>query len=271
MTDIILAGLTAIFVLALLATEALGATIARRLGKAGTERKVERDRTVHVLTSTFGLLALLIGFSFSIVLDRYDTRRADVIAEANAIGTAHYRAGFLLPEGRELQRSIATYAAARVIYGRAGEREREELEIEAARLRSAIAAASHGIDARANTPLGSLVVAGVTDVLDLGVEREANLQAKLPWTVFVVLVGLSLVGAASMGFAYPIDGALRNSASLSLFILLAVTIVVIVDLDRPEGGGVVIDQRPMLEVVAEIGGGAPDGGPAPVSATRGAR
>ena len=271
MTDIILAGLTAIFVLVLLATEALGATIARRIGKGVTERKVERDRTVHVLTSTFGLLALLIGFSFSIVLDRYDTRRADVIAEANAISTAHYRAGFVLPEGRDLQRSLETYAAARVVYGRAGEREREALEVEAARLRSAIAVASHGIDARANSPLGALVVAGVTDVLDLGVEREANLQAKLPWTVFMVLVGLSLLGAASMGFAYPIGGALRTGSSLSLFVLLAVTIIVIVDLDRPEGGGVVIDQGPMLQVAAEIGDGAPDGGPAAVPAARDAR
>ena len=262
MTDIILAGLTAIFVLVLLATEALGAAIARRIGKGATERKVERDRTVHVLTSTFGLLALLIGFSFSSVLDRYDTRRADVIAEANAISTAHYRAGFLLPEGRDLQRSLEKYAAARMVYGRAGELAREDLEAEAARQRSAIAAASHGIDARANTPLGSLVVAGVTDVLDLGVEREANLHAKLPWTVFVVLVGLSLVGAASMGFAYPVGGALRNSVSLSLFILLAVTIIVIVDLDRPEGGGVVIDQAPMVQVAAEIGGGGPAAMPA---------
>lgn len=271
MTDIILAGLTAIFVLVLLATEALGATIARRIGKGATEPRIERDRTVHVLTSTFGLLALLIGFSFSIVLDRYDTRRADVIAEANAIGTAHYRAGFLLPEGRELQRSLETYAEARVVYGRAGELPRKNLEVEAARLRSAIAAASHRIDARANSPLGALVVAGVTDVLDLGVAREANLQAKLPWTVFVVLVGLSLVGAASMGFAYPIGGALRNSTSLSLFVLLAVTIIVIVDLDRPEGGGVVIDQGPMVQVAAEIGGGASDGGPAAVPARPGAR
>lgn len=262
MTDIILAGLTAIFVLVLLATEALGARIARRIGKGVTDRKVERDRTVHVLTSTFGLLALLIGFSFSIVLDRYDTRRADVIAEANAISTAHYRAGFLLPEGRDLQRALEQYAAARVVYGRAGELAREELEAEAARQRGAIAAASHGIDARANTPLGSLVVAGVTDVLDLGVEREANLHAKLPWTVFVVLVGLSLVGAASMGFAYPVGGALRNSASLSLFVLLAVTIIVIVDLDRPEGGGVVIDQGPMVQVAAEIGRSGPAAMPA---------
>jgi hypothetical protein len=61
MTDIILAGLTAIFLLLLLATETLGATIARRIRKGAAEPKLERDRTVHMLTSTFGLLALRPG------------------------------------------------------------------------------------------------------------------------------------------------------------------------------------------------------------------
>jgi hypothetical protein len=261
MTDIILAAITALFVLLLVTTEALGSSLARRLRKDGTERKVEQDRTGHVLTSTFGLLALLMGFSFGITLDRYDTRRADVIAEANAIGTAHYRAGFLLPQGEDLRRALEEYAAARAAYGRAGENERAGLESEAARLRGAIAAASHAIAPSANTPLGALVVASVTDVLDIGVQREANLRAKLPWTVFVVLVGLSLVGAATMGFAYPLDGVLRQGSSLSLFVLLALTVVVIVDLDRPAGGGVVIDQRPMVELVAELVGGTGSAAP----------
>lgn len=216
MTDFFLIGFTALFVLALLATEALGSTLARRVAKAQAERKTEKDRKGHVLTSTFGLLALLVGFSFGIALDRYETRRADVINEANAIGTAHYRAGFLLPQGAELQRALADYAASRVVFGQAGAGERERLEPDAARLRSRIAQASHQIDPVANSPLGSLVVAGVTDVLDIGVAREANLRSKLPWTVFVILIGLSIVGAGMMGFAYPLGSALRQGSSLSL-------------------------------------------------------
>lgn len=252
MTDLIIVGFTAMFVLALLATEVLGSKVADWVSKAGGKGKAEKDRTGHVLTSTFGLLALLIGFSFGIALDRFETRRADVVKEANAIGTAHYRAGFLLPQGGELQRALEDYAASRLMFGSAGPSERERLENKAAGLRARIAEASHRIDPVANSPLGSLVVAGVTDVLDIGVEREANLRSKLPWTVFLVLIGLSFVGAATMGFAYPIGGVLRQGSSLSLFVLLALTINVIIDLDRPAGGGIIVNQLPMRQLVAEL-------------------
>ena len=55
-----------------------------------------------------------------------------------------------------------------------------------------------------------------------------------------------------MGFAYPLGSALRQGSSLSLFTLLALTINVIVDLDRPAGGGIVIDQSAMIQLAAEL-------------------
>jgi len=47
--------------------------------------------------AVFGLLALMIGFTFAMTLSRYDARRAAVLSEANAIGTTALRAR-LLPE-----------------------------------------------------------------------------------------------------------------------------------------------------------------------------
>jgi hypothetical protein len=41
------------------------------------------------------LLALIIGFSFSIAIDRYEQRRDYEEAEAKAIGTEYVRADFL--------------------------------------------------------------------------------------------------------------------------------------------------------------------------------
>lgn len=252
MTDLVLAAFTTIFVLALLGAEAIGRALARRPDRQGGDPQLDKDRTGHVLTSIFGLLALLIGFSFAIALNRYESRRADVVAEANAIGSAHYRAGFLSAQGPRLQAELERYARHRVRYGQAGQSARPRLESEAAKLRSGIAAAGRRLDPAANTPLGALVVAGLTDVLDLGVQREANIRAKLPWTVFVVLVGLSFVGAGMMGYAFPSDGVSRQGASLFLFTLLALTIIIIVDLDRPVGGGTTIDQAPMLDLVREL-------------------
>jgi hypothetical protein len=57
-----------------------------------------RDDFGVVLGATLTLLALLIGFSFSMVVSRDDQRKNYEEAEANAIGTEYLRAD-LLPAG----------------------------------------------------------------------------------------------------------------------------------------------------------------------------
>src|SRR5215467_11965157 len=48
-----------------------------------------------VLTAALGLLGLVIGFSFSMAMSRYDQRKNLEEEEANAIGTEYVRAEFL--------------------------------------------------------------------------------------------------------------------------------------------------------------------------------
>lgn len=253
MADGVLTFLGVIFVLLLLLAEYIGALAYARLAEGGALAKVDRDRIGHILTSTFGLLALLIGFSFSIALNRYDTRRADVVAEANAISTAHYRAGFVAPEhGAALQQSLERYAVHRAEFGFSRADQRPEGERVAARLRGEIGTAGQQLSPVANSPLGASIVASVNEVLDLGVQREANLRARLPEAIFAVLVGLALIGGGMMGLAYPPTGLLRRGSSLLLFSLMAMTMTVILDLDRPARGNITIDQGPMLQLVDEL-------------------
>jgi hypothetical protein len=252
MIDIILTFLALVLVLLLLSAERIGSTVAQRFERSGSLDASRLGRTGHVLTSAFGLLALLIGFSFGIALNRYDTRRADVVLEANAIGTAHYRAGLLPNYSLDLQRSLARYARHRVVYGHAGQASRKQEELASARLRTEIAFAGRKLSPIANTPLGASIVVSITEVLDIGVQREANLRAKLPWSLFAVLIGLSLAGAGITGLAYPGGGQSRWGSSLFLYILLTITILVLIDLDRPSGGGITIDQQPMEDLAVAI-------------------
>ena len=53
------------------------------------------DVESHIVSGVLGLLALLLGFTFAIAMDRYDTRRALVLAESNAIGTSYLRTQLL--------------------------------------------------------------------------------------------------------------------------------------------------------------------------------
>jgi len=271
MIDFALAAMTVLFVLGLFGAEAIGRRLAGRTLEDDDRRSGDHARIGHILTSIFGLLALLVGFSFSISLDRYESRRTDVVEEANAIGTAHYRASFLGEMAGPLRGALEDYARHRTVYGRAGETRRALLEVEARRLRQAIATAGLRLQPVANTPLGASTVVSVNAVLDLGVQREANMRAKLPWTVFALLISLSLFGAGVMGLAYPGRSPRRRGSSLLLFALLALAINVIIDLDRPAGGGIAVAQAPMLQLVRDLGSDGGGAGAVPATPSRSAQ
>ncbi|MBB1115874.1 hypothetical protein H4O09_02180 [Stenotrophomonas sp. W1S232] len=96
--------------------------IARETG-ALLRRRVERRHAGSQDTDTFSLsavLALLIGFTFSLALQRYDARRELVIAEANALGTTWLRSDLLEPAPRQqLRQVLRRYVANRVAFGAA--------------------------------------------------------------------------------------------------------------------------------------------------------
>ena len=86
-----------ILMLALLAAMVLAIYIGTRMGKSRATRTSEEGRAqvTALQGSLLGLLALLLGFSFSLALGRYDDRSVAVITEANAIGTAYLQTCFL--------------------------------------------------------------------------------------------------------------------------------------------------------------------------------
>ena len=71
--------------LLLLAGRRIGGRAIARHGAAGLPSIGSLEAAV------FALLGLMIAFTFSGALSRFDARRAQAVDEANAIGTAYYR------------------------------------------------------------------------------------------------------------------------------------------------------------------------------------
>jgi hypothetical protein len=96
--------------------------LAVQLGRALGRRRPPKDSDPGVLVSaSLGLMALLLGFTVSMAVARYDERRTMMVAEGNAIGTFIYRTD-LMPPGPQAQARAALedYVAARVEVGRQG-------------------------------------------------------------------------------------------------------------------------------------------------------
>lgn len=223
--------------------------IAREFGRWIRARRFPNatENGVFATTSALGLLALLIGFTFSIALQRHETRRELVVREANALGTLWLRTDLLDGEPRDrVRKTLRAYLDARIAYGEA-ETRAAEVRMQAttsqlqSRLWSDVVAATASFR---DTPRAASIVSVTNESIDLAGERFANREAHVPPRILRMLWLFSIVAAGLVGFE---RGSQRNSTTL-LFFLLALAVALVLDLDRPTGGTTRVSQQPMLDL-----------------------
>ncbi len=106
------------FALMLTATEA-----GFRLGRKFEARTPEniKSQIFTVEAAILGILALLLGFTMSMAVSRFEIRKQLVLEEADAIGTSSLRAQLLpAPAGPEISSLLREYVNVRLQYGTAG-------------------------------------------------------------------------------------------------------------------------------------------------------
>jgi hypothetical protein len=92
-----------------------------RIGALLRQRKLIQE-DLHqdldiILAATLTLLGLIIGFSFSMAINRYDQRKNYEEAEANAIGTEFVRADLLPgPDAAKVRALLKDYLVQRVLF-----------------------------------------------------------------------------------------------------------------------------------------------------------
>lgn len=215
--------------------------------RAGPRAKAGPEQA-HLLTAVLGLLALLLGFSFSMVMDRYDTRRLLVVAEANAIGTTWLRVQILEAADRQsMGPLLQRYVDARLLWSETGGEEAVGLETEALQRRLWVAM---GEVMRGDSP--PLLARGVMDSLnesfDLAVARQAARAAHMPDAVFYALLIYAAVSMIMMGAMLGAHRRPHLTQTLLLVILLTLIHLVILDLDRPRSGNIQVPQQALLEL-----------------------
>jgi len=230
-----------VFIALLLAREA-GYWLGRRLRPAK-----EKGEDTFAMTSVLGLLALFIGFTFSIALGKFEERRQLVIAESNAIGTTWLRTSLLDGTDRDRMRAVLrAYVDARVAYGNASDATtehaaRQRTEALQARLWETMTAA---VSPFRDSPRASLLVTTTNESLDLAAERFAERDSHVPPRILRLLAIFALVTAALVGFH---RGDRRYTTTL-LFALLTLAMALVLDLDRPTTGMTRVTQQPMLDL-----------------------
>jgi len=193
----------------------------------------------------FGLMGLLIAFTFSGAQGRYDIRKRFVVDEANAIGTAWLRLD-LLPEAAQpaLRETFRRYTDARLaVYASSFDVSASLKHIaEAGGVGQSIWEQAVAGSSGSGPQVASLLLAAVNEMLDLAnLRNSAALFFHPPWIIFWMLGLTALACALVAGYGTAASRSRCWVHTLAFALTLSLTVYVIVDLEFPRAGFIRVD------------------------------
>jgi hypothetical protein len=222
--------------------------VGRRVGRRRLAHDAEGARAGLgvVEGSVFGLLGLLLAFTFSGAASRFDNRRQLITQEVNAIGTAWLRTDLLPADARPAIRDgFRRYVDARLaVYRKLPDLEAalQELAI-SQRIQGEIwAKAAEVCRTEAGAPARMLLLPAMNEMFDVATLRTLSARMHPPTIVFVMLGALALAGALLAGYGMA-GGRTRSWIHvLGFAATIAVATYVIVDLEYPRVGLIRVDR-----------------------------
>lgn len=229
-----------------------------RLGDAVHRRSQdEKESPVGVISGTIlALLAFILAFTFGMVSDRFDARKALVRDHANAIGTTYLRADFLEEPDQKAVKELFL--------------ELVDLQLEAAALHNieetaplivrsneinneiwAYAVANGERDM--NSDIGALFVESLNESIDVLANRiSISVYARVPTAIWIMLGLLVIFAMGGIGYQTGIAESKRSWAALMLAFAFMIVITLILLLDRPDNGVLEVPQQPFESLRAQI-------------------
>jgi protein-S-isoprenylcysteine O-methyltransferase Ste14 len=228
----------------------LGARLRRSLEEHGEK---EPETFTIVLTASLTLLGLIMGFTFSMAINRYEQRKAYEAEEANAIGTEYVRAGLLPPSDAAMTRLLLkSYVDQRVLFFNTRDPDRlKQIEQRTTQLQGQLWSTVQKAALAQPNVLTSLAAAGMNDVLNAQGYTQAAWWNRIPWAAWVLLVVIAMLCNVMVGFAS--KGATARSPLLVILpLLVAITLLLIADIDSPRGGKVRVSAQNLESLSTEL-------------------
>jgi hypothetical protein len=190
-----------------------------------------------ILAAALTLLGLIIGFSFSMAISRYDLRKTYEEAEANAIGTEYVRAD-LLPaaDAARVRTLLKDYTEQRIQFYQATDIDLlHEVNRKTAATQGELWAAVRGPAVAQPTAITMLAVAGMNDVLNSQGYTQAAWWNRIPQAAWDLMAAIAVCCNFLVGY-----GAHANRTGRHLLLILPVVVsisfLLIADIDSPRGG-----------------------------------
>jgi len=204
-----------------------------------------------VLAATLTLLGLIIGFSFSMAISRYDLRKNYEEEETNAIGTEYVRAE-LLPdaEAAKLKKLLRKYVQQRMLfYTTRDPGELAQISTSTAQLQSEMWSAVRTVATAKPSPTTSLAASGMNDVLNSQGYTQAAWLNRIPTEAWILMIAIAVCSNFLVGY-----GARQTGTGLLIVLpfVLAIAFFLVSDIETPRRGGSRVSPQNLLSLSRSI-------------------
>jgi ABC-type xylose transport system permease subunit len=247
-TGPILAIAGAVFVLMFIALVA-GYRLRRRRDRTQTGPGQEATESAVIAVST--LLALLLGFTFNLALERFEARRLLVVDQANAIDAAYLHAQLLPePHRRRISDILVAFTDNRIALATAEPSRKPALQARnealLADLWAATSAARGGVG---HADYSNAFLQSVGRVVETDNQRQEARLIHVPSVIFEILFAYMIVTCGLLG--YLLTG-VQGKTSVLVVVLMTIFLLLVIDIDRPTEGAVRESQAPMALLRAKF-------------------
>lgn len=224
----------------------LGAALRRRQEAHGESAP---EIFTIVLTASLTLLGLIIGFTFSMAVSRYDQRKHYEASEANAIGTEYVRAALLSATDAATTRLLLrSYLEQRILlYQSEDEDQRASSRERTTQLREQLWSTVQSAAIAQPGPLTALAAAGMNDVLNSQAYTQAEWWNRIPGAAWLLMLLIALLCNVMVGYAAS-GGTVRTLLLTIMPLLISTAFLLIADIDSPRGGVIRVSPQNLLSL-----------------------
>ena len=200
-----------------------------------------------IQTATLTLLGLIIGFTFSMAIDRHDQRMVLEESEANAIGTEYLRADLLPSKIADQTKDLLNqYLDQRILFYSEQDREKiQEIRQKTDELQMTMWRTILPVAKKQDTPVIALAISGMNDVINSQGYVQASWWNRIPYTAWSLMVAIAVCANILVGF-----GARNFKKNIGLFMIfpfvISVSFFLIADIDSPRGGVIRIKAQNLI-------------------------
>jgi ABC-type sugar transport system permease subunit len=206
-----------------------------------------------VLAASLTLLGLIIGFTFSMAVSRYDQRKNYEEAEANAIGTEYLRLDLLPSDSAAAARTLLrAYTSRRIAFYTAQSASAlAQVDQDTTRLQRQLWTTVETAALSQPDALRGLVIAGMNDVLNSQGFTQAAWWNRIPSAAWAFMVLIAMLCNAMVGYSGG-RGRSRRATLLILPLIVAISLLLIADIDSPRSGIIHVAPQNLMSLTASF-------------------